>query len=293
MQRTAERERADVLAALTKRVFLARVQLERDLLLQVGRVEPVVPVRVVHRAAQRVRAAARHHRDGEARAVSLRGVEVRRLDADFFNLVGIGRAGDAAAEAIVLGAVDRVVVARVAAVEAAPRAHLPARGARRAFHVPLEDVLHVGFGRRHARREARQQDGHVREHRERLDHAPIEVLAGGHRGGVQQRRLGRDGDLLRQLPDFQRQGHTHGLTDGQRDAGLVVCLVALQFDANRVGARVEQDGFEVALAVGQDLLRLTGVGIRDSHSRGGNDAVLVLDDSVDIAASLLGLNGQC
>ena len=182
--RTAEREGADVRAARTPRVFLARVLAERDLLLQVGRVQLVVPVRVVARAAQHVRAGARHHRDGEPRAVPLRGVEVRRLDAHLFDLVGVGRAGDAAAEAVVRGAVDRVVVARVAAVEAAPRADLAARGVRRAFHVALEDVLHLGLGRGDTGRQARQHDGHVREHRQRLDHAPIEVLTGGDGGGV-------------------------------------------------------------------------------------------------------------
>ena len=176
-----------------------------DLLLQVGRVQLVVPVRVVAGAAQRVRAAARHHRDGEPRAVPLRGVEVRRLDANLLNLVGVGRARDAAAEAVVHGAVDRVVVARVAAVEAAAGADLAARGARRAFHVALEDVLHLGFGRRDAGREARQHDRHVREHRQRLDQAAIEVLAGGDGGRVDQRGLSRDRDLLAELTDFQLQ----------------------------------------------------------------------------------------
>ena len=58
-----------MLAARAPRIFLPRILFERDLLLQVGRVHLVVPVRVVTRAAQHVRAGPRHHRDGEPGAV--------------------------------------------------------------------------------------------------------------------------------------------------------------------------------------------------------------------------------
>ena len=94
-----------------------------------------------------------------------------------------------------------------------------------------------------------------------------------------------------ELTDLQRQGQIHGLADGQRDAGLRQGLVALQLDANLVGARIEQDGLEVAAAVRHELLRLTRGRIRDSHGGAGNDPAAVLDDAVDIAASLL--SGRC
>ena len=261
--RSAEREGADVRSARAPRVFYPRVLLELHLLLQVGRVHLVVPVRVVGRAAQRVGAAPRHHRYREPGAVALRGVEVRRLDPHLLNLVGVRRAGDAAAEAVVRRAVDGVVVAGVAAVEAAAGADLTARGVGRALHVALEDVLHFGFRRRDARREARQHDRHVREHRQAFDHLPIEVVAGRDRRRVEQRRLGHNGDLIAQLTDFQLQLQVHGLTDGQGDVGLRQRLVSLQLDANLVRAGIEQDGLEVAAAVGHELLRLTRAGVRD------------------------------
>ena len=195
--------------------------------------------------------------------MSLRGVEVRRLDAHFLNLVGVGRAGDPAAEAVVLGAVDRVVVARVAAVESAPGADLAARHVRRAFHVSLEDVLHLDLGRGDAHREAREHDRHVREHRQAVDQAAIVVLAGRHGRGVEQRRLGHHGDQLLDLTDFQGDGQADGLANGQGDPRLVMGFEAFQFDANRVRARIEQDGLEVAPAVGDELLRLLRVGVRN------------------------------
>jgi hypothetical protein len=264
-ERTAEREGAYVLAAGPPRFFLARVLLERHLLLQVRRVHLVVPMRVVGRAAERVRTAARHHRDAEPRAVPLRSVEVRRLDAHFLDLIGVGRARDAAAEAIVRRAVDRVVVAGVAAVEAAARADLATCGARRAFHVPLEDVLHFDVGWGDAHRQARQHDGHVREHRQRLDRATIEVLARRNGRRVEERRRGHHLDRLADRADFHFQGKTERLPHGQRDAGLRQGLVTLQLDANRIRARIEQDGLEVAAGVGDQVLRLAGLGIRDAH----------------------------
>ena len=97
---------------------------------------------------------------------------------------------------------------------------------------------------------------------------------------------------LGELTDLQLQRQTQGLTDGQRDAGLGQGLEPLQLDANRVGAGLRRSGLEVALAVGDQLLRLTRVGVRNSHHRAGNDTASVLDDAVDIAASLLGPRGQ-
>ena len=70
-------------------------------------------------------------------------------------------------------------------------------------------------------------------------------------------------------------------------------LEALQLDANRVRARIEQDGLEVAPAVRDELLRLTCVSVlRNPHGRARNHSALVLDDAVDIASSLLRSRGH-
>ncbi len=278
--RAAERGRDVVLVAAFVDLPGLRALGEGQLLLRIERIDLVGPVLVVRRAAQRVRARARHHRDGAAGAVALRRVEVGRLDAHLLDHVGVGRARDAAAAAGIGGAVDRVVEAADTAEDAARRVGRP---------VDLSgDHLHLRRRTDHALREAGEQDRHVRRHRQAGDQRLIEVLARRDRGRIEERRLGRDVDALGNRADFQRQFQGQRLAHRQRDAALAQALETRHVDRDPVRPGLQQRRFEVAADIGHQRLRQSGVDIGDRDRRAGNDAGVVLDGTVDVAAGLLG-----
>ena len=84
---------------------------------------------------------------------------------------------------------------------------------------------------------------------------------GRHRRRVEQRRFGRHGHLFADLADLERERQAHLLADGQHDAGARQRLEAGHLDRHLVVARLQQRRFEVAAAVGDELLRRARVGV--------------------------------
>ena len=213
-----------------------------------------------------------------------RRVEVRGLDAHLLNHVGVRRGRDAAAAAGVGRAVDRVVVAADAAERGAGRL-------RGAVGEPLRDETLVG-GRVHAGREAGQHDRHVREHRQAFDHARVEVLTRRNRRRVEQRGPGGDVDRFGDRADFDLQRQAQLLPDRQHDIAPGQRLEAGHHDRHLIRAGLQQRGFEVAAAVGDQRLRRASVEIRDRDGRAGDDALVVSDGSQNAAASFLCVDGK-
>ena len=232
------------------------------------RVPLVVPVLIVQRPAHRVGAAARHHRDAEAGAVPERRVEVRRLDAHFLDHVGVRRRGEAPIAAVVGRAVDRPFVAAHAAGRR--------RVARRAVDEPLRDIRHGGR-RVDAGDEPRQQHGHVREHRQALDAAPIEVLPGREDAGLENRRLAADRDGFADGADAQRQVDGGLLRDRQDDAAAHRRLEALQLGAHTVVPGQQQRRLVVAGRVRRQRRRDVRVDVGDRHGDAGHRATLLVE----------------
>ena len=176
-------------------------------------------------------------------------------------------------------AVDRVGVAADAA-ERRPRR------LGRAVGEPLRHQALVGR-RIHAGREPGQHDRHVGEHRQPLHHAAVEVLARRHGGGVEQRRVGGDGDLFRDLAELERQLHAHLLPHRHDDARPEQALVAGHGHADLVVAWLKQRRFEVAAVVGHERLRRARVGTGDGNRGAGNHPLRILDRARDVPASFL------
>ena len=210
--------------------------------------------------------------------MSERRVEVRRLDAHFLDHVGVRRRGEAPIAAVVGRAVDRPFVPAHAAGRR--------RVARRAIDEPLRDIRHVGR-RVDAGHEARQQHRHVREHRQALDAAPIEVLPGREDAGLEYRGLAADGDGLADGADPQRQVDAGLLRDRQDDAAPNGRLEALQLGAHTVVPRQQQRRLVVAGRVGRQGRRHVRVDVGDRHGDAGHRAALLVEHMADDRAARL------
>jgi hypothetical protein len=220
----------------------------------------------------------RHHRDGQTGSVAHGGVEIGRLDPHLLDHVRVRRRGELTVLAVVGRAVDGVFGASRAADHPCLARRPADESLRRERH------LSVGVDAGHR---ARQQDRHVRLHRQVLHQPLFEAQAGAHRAGVEQRRVGGDLDAFGDGADVERELQRDLLPDRERDAALRERLVPRHLDRDLVAARVEQRRFEVAATVGRQPLADAGLDVRDGNRRSGDHARSVAHRAGDVAPRFL------
>ncbi len=110
----------------------------------------------------------------------------------------------------------------------------------------------------------------VEGERQLADHLRLEDAARVGPVGLQQRRLGRDGDGLGQLADFQLHVHPDGAVDIHLDVRADDFLEPRQLGIHRVGAVLEARENEVAGVVADGAAADVGLHLGDGHGGAGD-----------------------
>ena len=196
LDRAAEGHRGVVRRAILVRAPGARIGVEDRILKLIRRIELVRPGLIVHGAARRIRTGPGHHRDADAGAVTDTRGEVRRLDAHLLQHVRVRRRRHLPADAVVRApSIDQ------STPPTSPSGDCIGRG-------PADESLAGKWNHAsgaHAWREPREQERHVRLHRQLGDLLLVEHQPLPQRRHFDQRRLAGDGNLFGDRADLERR----------------------------------------------------------------------------------------